>query len=50
MALRIETHISGDVVILYCSGRLVCGDEAAAFHELVKLVLLGTPQILGAAG
>ena len=41
-----ETDISGDVVILYCAGRLVFGDEAAAFRERVKQILLGTQQIV----
>lgn len=41
-----ETDISGDVVILYCAGRLVFGDETAAFRERVKNILLGTQQIV----
>jgi anti-sigma B factor antagonist len=46
MPLKMETDISGDVVILYCAGRLVFGDEAAAFRERVKQILLGTQQIV----
>jgi anti-sigma B factor antagonist len=41
-----ETDISGDVVILYCAGRLVFGDETAAFRERVKNILLGAQQIV----
>ena len=46
MPLKMETDISGDVVILYCTGRLVFGDETAAFRERVKNILLGTQQIV----
>jgi anti-sigma B factor antagonist len=46
MPLKMETDISGDVVILYCAGRLVFGDETAAFRERVKQILLGTQQIV----
>jgi anti-sigma B factor antagonist len=46
MALKMETHISGDVVILHCAGRLVFGDEAAAFRARIKNILLGTNQIV----
>ena len=41
-----ETDISSDVVILYCAGRLVFGDETAAFRERMKNILLGTQQIV----
>jgi anti-sigma B factor antagonist len=46
MTLKLETHISGDVIILYCEGRLVFGDETAAFRERIKNILLGTAQIV----
>jgi len=46
MALKMETDISGDVVILYCAGRLVFGDETAAFRERIRNILLGTRQIV----
>ena len=46
MALKMETDISGDVVILRCAGRLVFGDETAAFRERVKNILLGSRQIV----
>ena len=46
MPLKMETDISGDVVILYCSGRLVFGDETAAFRERIRNILLGTQQIV----
>ena len=46
MALKMETDISGDVVILYCAGRLVFGDETAAFRERIQNILLGTQQIV----
>ncbi len=39
MALRTETRISGDVILLRCSGRLVIGEESAAFREEVKKLL-----------
>jgi len=41
-----ETDISSDVVIVYCAGRLVFGDETAAFRERMKNILLGTQQIV----
>jgi anti-sigma B factor antagonist len=46
MPLKMQTDISGDVVILYCSGRLVFGDETAAFRERIQHILLGTQQIV----
>jgi len=46
MPLKMQTDISGDVVILYCAGRLVFGDETAAFRERVRNILLGTKQIV----
>src|SRR6476660_8848457 len=46
MTLKMETDISEDVVILYCAGRLVFGDETAAFRERVKNILSGTQQIV----
>ena len=46
MPLKMETDISGDVVILYCVGRLVFGDETAAFRERIQNILLGTQQIV----
>lgn len=46
MPLKMETDISGDVVVLYCSGRLVFGDETAAFSARVRHILLGTQQIV----
>jgi len=46
MPLKMQTDISGDVVILNCVGRLVFGDETAAFRERVRNVLMGTQQIV----
>ena len=46
MPLKMETRISGDVLILHCTGRLVFGDEPAAFRERIKNILLGTNQIV----
>ena len=46
MPLQMETHISGEVLILHCTGRLVYGDETAAFRDRVKQMLLGTNQIV----
>jgi anti-sigma B factor antagonist len=46
MTIRMETHVSSDVIILHCAGRLVFGDEAAAFRDRVKNILFGTNQIV----
>jgi anti-sigma B factor antagonist len=46
MPIKMETTVSDDVVILYCVGRLVFGDETAAFRERVRNILLGTQQII----
>ncbi len=46
MLLKMETHISGNVVILDCAGRLVFGDETAAFRERIQNIQLGTQQIV----
>jgi anti-sigma B factor antagonist len=46
MALKIETYISRDVVILHCAGRIVFGDESAAFRDRIKNILLGTRHIV----
>ena len=46
MALSMETRVSGKVVILFCSGRIVFGDETAAFRDRIKSILLGTHQIV----
>jgi len=46
MPLKMETHISGDVLIMHCRGRIVYGDEAAAFRDRIKNILLGTNQIV----
>jgi len=40
------SHISGEVVIVRCAGRLVFGDEGAALRERIKNILLGTKQIV----
>ena len=44
--LKMETHIRGDVIILECVGRLVFGDEAAAFRQRIKNILMGTRKIV----
>jgi anti-sigma B factor antagonist len=46
MTLKLETHIADDVIILHCTGRLVFGDETAAFRERIRNILLGTAQIV----
>jgi anti-sigma B factor antagonist len=46
MALRLETEISGDIVIFRCYGRIVFGDEGAVFRERVRSMLTGTPKIV----
>ena len=44
MPRKMDTHISGEVLILYCTGRLVYGNESAVFRARVKHMLLGTNQ------
>jgi anti-sigma B factor antagonist len=46
MTLRMETRVSGDVIILHCAGRLVFGDETAAFRDRITNILFGTHQIV----
>ena len=46
MALTIQTEISGDVFIVRCDGRIVCGDEGAALRERVGNMLSGSPRIV----
>jgi anti-sigma B factor antagonist len=46
MTLGLESHVSGDTVILRCYGRIVFGDEGAAFRERVKHMLIGTPKVV----
>ena len=46
MPLKMETHTLGEVLVLHCTGRLVYGDEAAAFSARVKHMLLGTNRIV----
>lgn len=42
MTLKMGTYISAEVVIVHCAGRLVFGDETAAFRERIKNIQLGT--------
>jgi anti-sigma B factor antagonist len=46
MALGIQTHISGDVFLVRCEGRIVFGDEGAALRERVGHMLSGSPRIV----
>src|SRR6202158_1251369 len=46
MPLKMETDISDDVVILYCAEPLLLADEAAAFRERIRNILLGTQHIV----
>jgi len=46
MPLKMEADFSGEVVILYCAGPLVYGDETAAFRERIKNILMGASQIV----
>ena len=46
MALKVETHISENVFILHCEGRVVFGDEGAVLRERVRQLLAGTPRIV----
>jgi len=39
MALRRETCILGDVIVLRCMSRLVIGEETTVFREEVKKLL-----------
>jgi anti-sigma B factor antagonist len=39
LGLRTETRVSGEVIVLRCSGRLVIGEETTAFREEVKKLL-----------
>ena len=46
MTLSMKTRVQGEVVILQCAGRLVYGDETAAFRDRIKNLLCGTHQIV----
>jgi anti-sigma B factor antagonist len=46
MSLGLDSRVSGDTVILRCSGRIVFGDEGAAFRERVRNMLIGTPKVI----
>jgi anti-anti-sigma factor len=46
MALRVQTQISGDVVILSCDGRIVFGDECAVLRERIVNMLPGASKIV----
>jgi anti-sigma B factor antagonist len=46
MALKIQTHVSGDVFILHCEGRIVFGDEGAALRERIRNMFSGTQKIV----
>jgi anti-sigma B factor antagonist len=44
--LKINSAVADDVFIVRCSGRIVFGDEAAAFRERLVQLLTGTPKII----
>jgi len=46
MTLSMKPRVQGEVVILQCAGRLVYGDERAAFRDRIKKPLSGTRQIV----
>src|SRR5690348_10851497 len=46
MTLGLESRVSGDTVILRCYGRMVFGDEGAAFRERLRNMLIGTPKVV----
>src|SRR6266496_4711500 len=46
MALKVQTQISGDVLIFLCYGRIVFGDEGAVLRERIRNMLPGTPKIV----
>ncbi len=46
MALKVQTQISGDVLIFLCYGRIVFGDEGAVLRERIGNMLPGTPKIV----
>ena len=51
MKLSLETRNRGDVMIVYCQGRIVYRDEAAALSRLVEEVLeRGSKVVLDLSG
>lgn len=46
MALKITVRAVDGVTVVYCSGRVVFGDEAAELREKVKSLLTETRQIV----
>lgn len=46
MKLSLETRQRGDVVIVYCQGRIVYRDEAAALSRLVGEVLESSGKVI----
>src|SRR5215469_7778088 len=46
MSLSLNTHVSGDIFIVECEGRIVFGDEGASLRERVRGLLSGTPKIV----
>lgn len=46
MKLSLETRQRGDVIIVYCQGRIIYRDEAAALSRLVGEVLEGDGKVV----
>ena len=46
MALNLVTHISDDVTVLRCTGRLVLGEDADALRERIKTLLVEGHRIV----
>ncbi|HLK32404.1 MAG TPA: STAS domain-containing protein [Terriglobales bacterium] len=44
--LKVSTQVQGDIFIVRCAGRIVFGDEGAAFRERLAQLLTGTPKLL----
>jgi anti-sigma B factor antagonist len=46
LKLSLETRLRGDVVVVYCQGRIVYRDEAAALSSLVGEVLENSGKVV----
>jgi anti-sigma B factor antagonist len=46
MALKLSNKASNGVIIVYCSGRIVFGDETASLRETVKNLLAENRQLV----
>jgi anti-sigma B factor antagonist len=46
MALKISNKIANGVMVVYCSGRIVFGEETASLRETVKNLLADNRQLV----